>query len=83
MHDDAMALVRTSSRQAAAKLKFLRLAFGAGGSAPGIIPTAEMMQLSNDMFADSKPDLLWQIDSDGIDKKPQILNWSAKVEKSV
>jgi len=68
MHDDAMALVRTSSRQAAAKLKFLRLAFGAGGSAPGIIPTAEMMQLSNDMFADSKPDLLWQIDSDGIDK---------------
>jgi len=68
MHEDAMALVRTSSRQASAKLKFLRLAFGAGGSAPGIIPTEEMMTLSNDMFADSKPDLVWQIDADGIDK---------------
>jgi len=68
MHGDAMALVRTSSRQASAKLKFLRLALGAGGSAPGIIPTAEMKNLSNDMFADSKPDLVWQIDSDGIDK---------------
>lgn len=68
MHGDAMDLVRTSSRQASAKLKFLRLALGAGGSAPGVIPTAEMMSLSNDMFADSKPDLIWQIDSDGIDK---------------
>lgn len=68
MHDDAMALVRTSSRQAAAKLKFLRLAFGAAGSAPGVIPTAEITKLSNDMFADSKPDLVWNIDTDGIDK---------------
>jgi len=68
MHDDAMALVRTSSRQASAKLKFLRLAFGAAGSAPGVIPTAEVINLTNDMFADSKPDLVWNIDSDGIDK---------------
>lgn len=68
MHDDAMELVRTSSRQAAAKLKFLRLAFGAAGSAPGVIPTAEVEKLSNDMFADAKPDLVWNFDSDGIDK---------------
>ena len=68
MHEDAMALVRTSSRQAAAKLKFLRLAFGAAGSAPGVIPTSEVMKLTNDMFADAKPDLVWNIDSDGIDK---------------
>lgn len=68
MHGDAMDLVRTSSRQASAKLKFLRIALGAGGSAPGVIPTAEVIQLSNDMFADSKPDLVWQIASDGIDK---------------
>jgi len=68
MHDDALALVRTSSRQASAKLKFLRIAFGAAGSAPGVIPTAEVIKLSNDMFADSKPDLVWNIDSDGIDK---------------
>lgn len=68
MHEDAMSLVRTSSRQAAAKLKFLRLAFGAGGSAPGVIPTREIMDLSNAMFADSKPDLVWDLQSDGIDK---------------
>lgn len=68
MHEDAMALVRTSSRQAAAKLKFLRIAFGAAGSAPGIIPTAEVVKLCNEMYADSKPDLVWNIDTDGIDK---------------
>ncbi len=68
MHEDALALVRTSSRQASAKLKFLRIAFGAAGSAPGVIPTAEVIKLSNDMFADSKPKLVWDIDSDGIDK---------------
>lgn len=68
MHEDAMSLVRTSSRQASAKLKFLRLAFGAAGSAPGVIPTSEITKLANDMFADAKPDLVWNIDSDGIDK---------------
>lgn len=68
MYEDAINLVRTSSRQASAKLKFLRIALGAAGSAPGVIPTDEVMTLSNDMFADSKPDLVWNIDSDGIDK---------------
>lgn len=68
MHGDAMALVRTSSRQASAKLKFLRLALGAGGSAPGIIPTAEIKSLTNDMFRDAKPDLVWNIETDGVDK---------------
>lgn len=68
MHDDAMTLVRTSSRQAAAKLKFLRIALGAAGSAPGVVPTSEITKLADDMFADSKPDLVWEIDTDGIDK---------------
>jgi histidine phosphotransferase ChpT len=68
MHEDALELVRTASRQASAKLKFLRLAFGAAGSAPGVIATSEVTQLSNAMFADSKPDLIWDIDADGIDK---------------
>jgi len=89
MHDDAMALVRTSSRQAAAKLKFLRIAFGAAGSAPGVIPTAEVQTLTNDMFADSKPDLVWNIDSIGIDKNrarivmnlARISSLSAKARK--
>ena len=43
-------------------------AFGAAGSAPGIVATSEIKQLSNDMFADSKPDLVWEIAPDGIDK---------------
>jgi histidine phosphotransferase ChpT len=68
MHDDAMVLVRTASRQASAKLKFLRLAFGAAGSAPGVIPTAEIKALTNDMFQDAKPELVWNIDTDGVDK---------------
>ena len=68
MHDDAMVLVRTASRQASAKLKFLRIAFGAAGSAPGVISTAEIMTLTNDMFKDAKADLIWHMDTDGIDK---------------
>ena len=68
MYEDAIELVRTSSRQASAKLKFLRIALGAAGSAPGVIPTSEVTKLTNDMFADSKPELVWNIDSDGIDK---------------
>jgi len=68
MHEDALQLVRTASRQASAKLKFLRLAFGAAGSAPGVVATSEITQLSNDMFADSKPELAWDIEQDGIDK---------------
>jgi histidine phosphotransferase ChpT len=68
MHPDAMDLVRTSSTQATAKLKFLRLAFGAGGSAPGVIGTASIRELADNMFAPSKPDLAWNIDADGIDK---------------
>ena len=69
MYEDAINLVRISSRQANAKLKFLRIALGAAGSAPGVIPTAEVMELTNDMFADSKPDLIWNIESNGIDKE--------------
>ncbi len=68
MHGDAMDLVRTSSRQAAAKLKFLRLAFGAAGSAPGVISSSEITTLTNDMFRDAKADLVWNIDTDGVDK---------------
>ncbi|MEP1231376.1 MAG: histidine phosphotransferase family protein [Litorimonas sp.] len=68
MHDDALNLVRNSSKQANAKLKFLRLAFGAGGSAPGIISVKEIQTLSQDMFAQGKASLLWQISDVGIDK---------------
>ena len=52
MHGDAMDLIRNSSRQANAKLKFLRLALGAGGSAPGIIGMQEVKSLVEAMYGD-------------------------------
>lgn len=69
MHEDAMSLVKSSSRQAAAKLKFLRLAFGAGGSAPGIIAVEEIRSLISDMFKDAKPEIIFDFHEDGIDKE--------------
>ena len=68
MHADALELVKSSSRRAAAKLKFLRLAFGAAGSAPGVLATAELEQLTRDMFADAKPELVFDFHADGLDK---------------
>lgn len=68
MHDDALALIKSSSRRAAAKLKFLRLAFGAGGSAPGIVGAEEITSLVSDMFADAKADVVFTFHADGIDK---------------
>ena len=68
MHEDALELIKSSSRRAAAKLKFLRLAFGAGGSAPGIVGTEEITSLVSDMFADAKAALVFNFHADGIDK---------------
>ena len=68
MHPDAMNLVRDSSRQANAKLKFLRLALGAGGSAPGIVGTEQLRQLAGDMFAGGKAELEWNRSADGLEK---------------
>ena len=68
MHDDAIELIKLSGRQASAKLQFLRLAFGAGGSAPGIIPTAELQKLANDVFDTEKTKLNWNLETDGLGK---------------
>ena len=68
MHGDALELVKSSSRRASAKLKYLRLAFGAAGSAPGVLATAEIKALAEDMFSDAKPELHFDFHSDGIDK---------------
>jgi histidine phosphotransferase ChpT len=68
MHDDALELIKSSSRRAAAKLKFLRLAFGAGGSAPGVVGVDEITSLISDMFADAKADVVFNFHADGIDK---------------
>lgn len=68
MHDDAMGLVRLSSKQAGAKLRFLRLAFGAGGSAPGIIGVDELKRLTGDMYEGGKATISWGDCVDGIEK---------------
>ena len=73
MHDDAMALVRESSRQAQAKLEFARLAYGAGGSAPATLDTRELRRLTEAMFAPSKPEIVWKVETPGLEKAPSRL----------
>jgi len=68
MHEDAMGLVRLSSKQAGAKLRFLRLAFGAGGSAPGVIGVAELKNLISDMYEGGKANISWSNSVDGLEK---------------
>lgn len=73
MHEDAMELVRESSRQAQAKLEFARLAFGAGGSAPATLDTRELQRLTEAMFSASKPDIVWKVEAIGLEKAPSRL----------
>lgn len=68
MRDDAMELIKLSAGQASAKLQFLRLAFGAGGSAPGIIACDELKKLSLGVFDGGKVEIDWDVAADGLDK---------------
>ncbi|NNC38787.1 MAG: hypothetical protein HKO02_15120 [Hyphomonadaceae bacterium] len=68
MRDDAMELIKLSAGQASAKLQFLRLAFGAGGSAPGVISCDELKKLSLNVFDGGKVDIKWNVEVDGLDK---------------
>jgi histidine phosphotransferase ChpT len=68
MREDALELIKLSAGQASAKLQFLRLAFGAGGSAPGIIGAAELKKLSFGVFEDGKVNINWDVEADGLDK---------------
>jgi len=58
----------TPSSLAAAKLRFLRLAFGAGGSAPGIMGVDALKTLINDMYEGGKAAISWSTTLDGIEK---------------
>lgn len=60
MHADALDLVRLAARQASAKLQFLRLAFGAGTSAPGQIGQSALMELINGIYGDGKVSVTWE-----------------------
>ncbi|RKQ69057.1 histidine phosphotransferase ChpT [Litorimonas taeanensis] len=68
MHEDAIELIRTSSRQANAKLNFLRDAFGAAGSSAGIIPLADTIKKIEDMYKDGKANFIWEMTRDELPK---------------
>ncbi len=68
MHEDALDLVRMSARQASSKLQYLRLAFGASGSAPGILSTEVLKANVDGMFGEGKADIVWDEDLGGLEK---------------
>lgn len=59
MHGDALALLREGANSAWARLEFTRLAFGAGGSAPGKIDAGELERVSSAMFEKAKAEIIW------------------------
>lgn len=68
MHEDALDLVRLSARQASAKLQFLRLAFGAGTSAPGRIGKSTLTDLIDGIYKDGKATVSWGQAPDELEK---------------
>jgi len=73
MHADALDLVRLSARQASSKLQFLRLAFGAGTSAPGFIGMDHVRGLVENMYGEGKATFAWNAGCDGLGKAPTRL----------
>ena len=66
MRADALRLVAASAEQAAARLQFARLAFGAAGSAGAELDLSEVARIVQGLVAGSKVELQWQA---------QPLNW--------
>ena len=57
--EDAMNLIRTSARNASAKLQFARIAFGAAGSAGMMIDTGDAESVAKAYIKNEKPELEW------------------------
>lgn len=57
--EDAMRLIRTSARNASARLQFARIAFGAAGSAGMMIDTGDAEAVAAAFLKNEKPDLAW------------------------
>jgi histidine phosphotransferase ChpT len=57
---DAMQLIRTSARNASARLQFARIAFGAAGSAGMQIDTGDAEKVATAFLANEKPELSWE-----------------------
>jgi histidine phosphotransferase ChpT len=58
--EDAMRLIKTSARNASARLQFARIAFGAAGSAGMQIDTGDAEAVAQAFFANEKPELEWK-----------------------
>jgi histidine phosphotransferase ChpT len=57
--EDAMALVRVSARNASARLQFMRIAYGAAGSATSQIDTGDAENVAHAYMANEKSELTW------------------------
>jgi histidine phosphotransferase ChpT len=57
--EDAMQLIRTSARNASARLQFARIAFGAAGSAGMQIDTGDAEAVAVAFLKNEKPELEW------------------------
>jgi histidine phosphotransferase ChpT len=57
--EDAMNLIRTSARNASARLQFARIAFGAAGSAGMMIDTGDAETVATAFLKNEKPELVW------------------------
>ena len=57
--EDAMNLIRTSARNASARLQFARIAFGAAGSAGMMIDTGDAEAVATAYLRNEKPELVW------------------------
>jgi|SRR5262245_24226169 len=66
MRADALRLVAASAEQAAARLQFARIAFGAAGSAGAELDLAEVGRIMAGLFKGGKVELDWQA---------QAVNW--------
>ena len=55
--EDAMKLIRTSARNASARLQFARIAFGAAGSAGMLIDTGDAEAVATAFLQNEKPEL--------------------------
>lgn len=66
MRADALRLVAASAEQAAARLQFARIAFGAAGSAGAELDLAEVGRIMSGLLKGGKVELVWQA---------QAVNW--------
>ena len=63
MRADALRLVAASAEQAAARLQFARIAFGAAGSAGAELDLAEVGRIMSGLLKGGKVELIWQAEA--------------------